>query len=476
MNDEEYREYLAFIDDAGQLLDGNTEDPGESRRSITGDIRLEDDFWAARPLLKQIRAAAWSTRTHPDAVLGAVLARVASMVSPGLKFDSGADGGQAAGSTNLFCCLLAPSGVGKSKADAAAAALMVVPDRLAQADGEADFDRYRCGVGIGSGEGLIEAYMGTGTRIVVDETGMPVVDRKGNPKEETYKLQTRGNAFFYVDEGQMLNKLLAERRGSTLGPTLRSAWNGSSLGQSNASQETTRHLAAGAYSLGLVVGYQYGTAAELLSDAGPGTPQRFLWFGAQDRQMSRETAATPWPGRLPLPPMPLAGVIGFDQAIKDELLDYDIAKHTGEIEVSELDSHSPLMRCKLAAILALLDGRTEVGLPDWDLAEQINDVSSRIRAQLEAVLAAVEQAKRDKRRQEISEDDQARRSASNDVIRVGRRIARNTRDRGEIAWVAWRRDCGRDKRYADDALRYAEAQGWVVPMDDGNYRIGNYSE
>jgi hypothetical protein len=59
-------------------------------------------------------------------------------------------------------------------------------------------------------------------------------------------------------------------------------WIGETLGQANAREETTRHVPDGSYSLGIVIGYQKDTAQDLLKDAAPGTPQRFLWCAATD--------------------------------------------------------------------------------------------------------------------------------------------------------------------------------------------------
>ena len=48
--------------------------------------------------------------------------------------------------------------------------------------------------------------------------------------------KVRDNAFVYVDEGQTLNQQ-GKRQGNIVLPTIRSAWNGETLGQSNAERK-----------------------------------------------------------------------------------------------------------------------------------------------------------------------------------------------------------------------------------------------
>jgi hypothetical protein len=411
-------------------------------------VRLPAEFWGARPFLKHVQAAAWAKRAHPDAVLGALLTRTAASIPPSIKFNSSTDGGEPDGSTNLYACLLAPSGIGKSRAGAAAESLTAIA-------GLTPYPTYT----LGSGEGLIEAYLGLVDQAVYDPITMQLkTDRRGNEIMEKKKVQVRDKAFFWVDEGATLNTLLT-RIGATLGPTLRSAWTGGELGQANASADTTRRLGAGRYSLGLLVGYQPGTAAQLLGDAGTGMPQRFLWFGAQDKQMPTEPM--PWPGRLQLPEFK-PGAVDFDRAIKAELIEYDVAKHHGTVVVDELDSHEPLMRCKVATLLCLIDGRRLVGDEDWQLAKTIVGTSVQIRGALVDALEVERERERQERAWERGLEDVARRSARSDVQRVAERIQHKAASDGWFHFGRWKKDQGRDKKWCTDGLAYAEARGWVV--------------
>ena len=67
--------------------------------------------------------------------------------------------------------------------------------------------------------------------------------------------------------------------------------------------------------------------------------------------------------------------------IADEVWSHQNGRRTGQINVPELDGHGMLTRLKLAALLALLDGRQTVSTstPDdvgeWELAEIMSETS-----------------------------------------------------------------------------------------------------
>ena len=100
---------------------------------------------------------------------------------------------------NMFVALVAKSGVGKSTAVRCANNLILPPRYLTKPDGTVDPAVFRDGIGLGTGEGMAEAYMGMAQR----ETGE--VDRRGEPRTEMYRTQVRHNAFLYLDEGQTLD-------------------------------------------------------------------------------------------------------------------------------------------------------------------------------------------------------------------------------------------------------------------------------
>jgi hypothetical protein len=427
-------------------------------------VNLPDAFWSSRPLFKNIREAAWASVVSADAVLGSLLARAAAMVDHRIKFDSGRG---PTGSLNTFVNLIGPSGAGKTEAMRAATRLLLPPRYLARLDGTADPELYRDGIGLGTGEGMAEAYMGWVQR----ETGE--LDRKGEPKTEKVRAQVRHNAFFYVDEGQTLAKMMQERQGSTVGMAIRTAWTGGALGQANAREENTRFLPDGSYSMGLIIGYQPKIAQHLLADGGPGTPQRFLWLSAIDPHIPDEPVPLPDPFRMPVELPGADPVVSFPADLRAQLRREQLARQRGEVVIDELDSHVPLMRCKLAALLALLDERFKVTWEDWELGGLIWATSCAVRDRLiEFGRQEAEQnrlALIERRRQEAVAIRLAERGVDSATERVAAWICDKVRDRERIAKGKLRKLlAARDRDWFEPGLAHAEALRWVR-IDDDRY-------
>lgn len=442
-----------------KLTEQGPPDTPPARPPIPANLPAE--FWDARPVLAQIRQAAHSRGRSADAVFGCALTRISAMASHELRFDFGL--GPA--SLNLFAAIVGPSGVGKSGAQATAEWLVEAPPYLAEPGAFSD------GLSLGSGEGIAEAYMG----MVERETGE--IHRsgpnKGDPKTEKVRAQIRHNVFFYVDEGEALTKTL-ERSGVTIGPAIRTAWIGATIGQANARMETTRVIQAGSYSLGMAIGYQPRTAQALLADVGPGTPQRFLWLSAIDRTVPAVPADPP-PKLRPLladhAGRPVTGTITCAEPIRVELWQRNLARVWGDTCDDEMDSHVPLMRGKLASLLAVLDGRLRVTLDDWELAGMVWATSCAVRDGL------VEWGRRqgdEERERRISDHvlqeeraHVARNAADAKVDRIARLVARHVHDgegctRGSVRKTL----AGRDKPLFDAALARALESGWVFADGD----------
>jgi hypothetical protein len=442
---------------------------------------LPAEFWGSRELFKQIWLAAKAEGTAPDAVLGAVLARASAMVSHRLTFNSGKPGVM-----NMFVNLVAPSGIGKTEAMRTAKRLISVPSYLCDRFGEVDRNRYR-EAGLGSGEGLAEVYMGTKE----EDTGefFRGGPNKGEPKTRTIRTQVRHNAFLHLDEGEQLSKMM-ERRGATVGTTIRSAWVGAQLGQSNAQELTTRDIAEGTYVMGLLIGYQPHAAQEMLADGGGGTPQRFLWLSALDPEMADAPSEPPPPFKLPLCDgygTAVEGVVEFPPEIKQALWDALKAKNDLKLIINQLDSHEPLMRCKLAALLCVLDGRMLVDRDDWQLAGLIWAVSCAVRDRLveygRQQKVAAQEAEKERHAELAAAGETARIEVSERVVAYARQIAERAReadereDFGTLHRSDERRRVKSSLRKSWDAgLEYALARGWVVLVADGvKVALGNQS-
>lgn len=335
---------------------------------------LSAEFWAARPIHAHIRQAAHSRLVSADLVFHAVLAKVAGMSGHELWFDSG----RGKSSLNYFAAAVGASGIGKSTGAAAVDDLLLPTPHYLRTPLDAFSPApFYDGLPLGSGEGIAEAFMGT-TDVEIG------TDNKGDPVTRRGRAQVRHNVFVSVDEGETFTRF-TERTGATIGTTLRSAWVGATIGQANGRDDTTRIVKAHSYSLGLLVGFQPRTALPLLTDTATGTAQRFAWVSAADPTVPDEPVKHPGPITLHLTdgdgefPPALSGAITFPDEIKAELRRDHIAKIRGELVVAEHNSQAPLMKCKLAALLALLDGRREVDAEDWDLAAVLWDTSCAVR-------------------------------------------------------------------------------------------------
>ncbi|HEY0640479.1 MAG TPA: hypothetical protein VGD67_22850 [Pseudonocardiaceae bacterium] len=399
---------------------------------------LPDDFWQTRPALAHIRQAARARIASPDAVLLCALARIAS-IAPHT-----ADAGIGPFGTPIYAAVVAPSGVGKSKAHTTAADLIELPQWANNPD------HYR-EAGIGSGEGLAELFMGT------------VTDEDENGKKKPRRAQVRHHALVVVDEGEKLTKL-AERSGSTVGSALRAAWTGARLGEAGAAQETQRNIPARTYSLGVVLAYQLETAGPLLADADAGTPQRIVWASARDPHA--RTGVT-WPGPLTIDATWQRHTpITYPDSVTRWVQDDQIARQQDTYTADPLDAHEPLQRLKLAAALALLGGRTTVNEEDWRLAATIWRTSCHVR---NAVIthgrnvAAWKQQRADDHKR-----DQAVRIAADtsdigaDIARVAARLASIVDTHGRISRSDARRKLRHEQRpLFDKALAVAVANHGV---------------
>lgn len=426
-------------------------------KPLTRPGLLPDEFWTARPVFAHIRQAAHSQACSADVLFYTTLCRLSGMLSHHVRAVTGIAG---RASLNLFAAPVGASGTGKSTSSALARGLMASPD-----------DEFRDGLPIGTGEGIAEVFMGT----VDEETGEVQARGKnaGDPILRKVRKQVRHNAYFYVDEGQTLAQL-AQRSGSTLAETIRRAAIGETLGQTNASEERTRYVAAGTYSMGLLIGFQPSTAAPLLADASTGTPQRFFWCWADDPTIPDEP--TPWPGEIEAHPghlRPDGPVdVTFPEGIRRALWLERTGRARGEIEVSELDGHAGLMKVKMAALFSLLDGgRLKVSQEDWDLAGMAWKASCQVRDTLvvRAQREAVAQRERDDEAKVLLEmrTHDAKTEADLALERVARLARKHASQVGGITYGALRTAIAhRDRKILDKAIDLAISREWIFEEGD----------
>lgn len=337
--------------------------PDEEREPVAEAVN-DDGFWEARPYLKHIRDFARARLVSPWAVLGVVLARVATSIPPTVTLPPTV-GTKA--SLNLFVAIADDSGIGKGTAVGTARDCLTIPWPIHS-------------INLGSGEGIGHQYM---ERV------------NGELNQHTEAVM------FMVNEIDSLTAMQG-RSASTVTPTLCSAWVGEPLGFAYVDKNKRLPMNEHTYRLTLVCGVQPKRARSLIEAAGSGLPQRFLWFPALDPSAPEfnddETEPDPIPWAFPegeggdlfrslnrgeAYSVPIAGSIR--RQIRQERSD----RMRGLVRVDELDSHRNLSRLKAATALAFLDGRAAVSEEDWELSDALMAVSDATRGHVVGTLKSL---------------------------------------------------------------------------------------
>ena len=315
--------------------------------------QLPASFYDSTPYLRHIRQAAHALRTAPDAVSVATICRIAAATPPTTYIDT-----PSPTPLNLIGALIAAPGGGKSQANEVA--YLLVPD---------------LGIGVndslplGTGEGLVESYFESVS--VMNDTG------KGKHIE---KRQAFKSGYFYCDEGETLFTLTT-RKGATILQTLRTAWSGGVLGNTNANIETRRKLERKSYRACVVVAFQPSCGSALVADSHGGTPQRFIFASATDKDMP--TIAPSLPGVLAYNATDEPVAIQVHAEILRELDTNKVNRARGTVQIDALDTHVDYNRIRIAALFALLDRRRYIDLSHWNSATMVLDNSKQVRRTLD---------------------------------------------------------------------------------------------
>lgn len=435
--------------------------------------RLPDTFWNTTPTLQQIRQMARARRASPDAVLHAVLARIAAMADPTVRVSSGI---HRPATLCWYCGLFGPPGSGKGQAEDAAEELAPFPAvDLAYID-------------ISTGQGVIAAYLEL----------EPDPDDDNGKKKIPVQKRTRGYAL--ATEGSVLDAMAQMSAAATLNGVLCKAWMSERQGTSNAEIERRRALPKGAYTLSMSLGVQEEPAAKLLEMGSIGLPQRLAWAHATlGPDTPKERPATTGPVTVTTrngEDIPVTNwvsslrntVIPVPAHVTQELDELALEISFGRGSEFPLDTHEPLWRTKCAALLALLHGRTAVADEDWDMAVVMWQTSRKVRDRVQNAAKRRVQAELDARRAEAvltAVESQAAvyevvHGVHPSVVNVAKRAYRYlTRKGGEIPARDVNRACvaktDRDKYRASGAtdplwsaaLRHGCEQGWLVVLADG---------
>lgn len=410
----------------------------------------ETDWWDARPWLRHIHTFARSRMVSPYSLLAITLVRVCAQTPPWYQLPA-IIGGR--GSLNLFCALVGPSGAGKTAVTAASDELLPWADKW---------------VHIGSGEGLAHTYA---TKVKAENPDQPgkyryVLD------QHTYR------AAVIVDEIDTLTALGA-RQGATLMPTLRSAWSGSSFGFGYADPTKRLSLAPHSYRLGLVAGAQPTRCETLFDEADAGTPQRFVWAPLTDPGAPDEPPENPGP--LPEPTLPR--VSRFDPQVIEvpEVLRHAVLANRRHVvrtgDTSGLDGHALLNRVKIAAAVALIEGRGTVTDDDWELAGTIQTTSDQTRAWVQAQITAQRVAVSNQRaegraKEAVVVDHTVTDARTRRVAKAVTRIVAGAGDDGMPKGQVRKKLPSRDREDFEAGLDLAEKAGWVESKERRNENTG----
>lgn len=337
----------------------------------------EEKFWQSSAQRRYIRDYARYTRTPPDAVLGAILARVATVTPPNVvapAFTGAFPSGLA-----MYLAIVGNSGDGKGLAEGVARKL--IPDLLDAGETLPV-----------SGEGLVTLFAGR----------RPLSGDDGENRDRGTELCcVNQRALLSVPEIGNLGATMS-RTGSTLEPVLLSGWSGEPLGGQNVDENKRLRAPAYGYRLSLITGVQPANAGILADRDGSGLPQRFLWCDTKDSQAPDNRPPEPsgmftfdvdrlrvlQPSditlnalyragareRMPRPenggdPYPLHIMRYPDEVYK--AVDHDRVMALHGQRQDGMDAHSLLLTIRVAGLLALLEQREEllaVTLDDWKAA------------------------------------------------------------------------------------------------------------
>ena len=300
--------------------------------------RLPGSFYDESDILRKVQQAGFARITSPDAVLACLLCRVSASLDPGITIPNS--------SLNYISALIGESGTGKSVAFRASQDLL--PDIGTPIDG----------LGIGSGQGIVATIAGE-----ADDNGICPIR---NPR-----------VLFLADEGEQMLKI-GKSEGNITMATLRTAWSGGSLGQTNADKTRSRNVRADSYRLALTIGLQPHFASELLTGVYAGDPQRFLFAGVTHPEQPDIIPPFPTPLDSVYLPEGTSTVLKVDPEVRRIIQDRRVKKQRREVIDDPLDSHRDLLTLKTAGLLAFLHG-DDITMHWWNMAVQVVEVSRNVR-------------------------------------------------------------------------------------------------
>lgn len=333
-----------------------------------GDEQSADDetLWSSSERLKVLAQFAQARMLSPWALLGVVLAMVASRVGPHVVLPPTV---VSKASLNLLVGLVAASGGGKTGAVAAATDFLWLD--------EDEIPTHE----LGTGQGVTSVYT------------QP-------PSNKGERVNFNDAALFLNDEVGTLDAH-ASMKGANVLATLKSAYSGAQLGARYADKDRRRPVRAHHYRFALITGIQPPHAGVILNDADGGFPQRWLWLPANDPHASPDRPEEPLKGAGTFAVPTELAAHGVDEIMgvvrkpeieiplhADAVAEIQAARHEGLLGKGDpTESHRLLTQCKVAALLAIWHGRHEVDQWEWETARAILARSDKTRRVCEKAVA-----------------------------------------------------------------------------------------
>ncbi len=395
---------------------------------------IEQGFWQSRESLAMIYQTALARMAPPWGTLGHCTARALSMIPPHVTLPPIISG---PGSLNWFVATVAKASAGKGASKSAADVLVPKTGFLHRK--------------VGSGEGIIAAYGRIG-------------DDDSDPEHPCI--------MFTTNEIDTL-KALSNRSSSTTLPILREGFFGEDLGFAYSAKDKRRLIPEHSYRMTLVIAAQPDRMDWLLADVGGGTPQRFMWFPAGDKRISRKKPWETGPLTLPRPGEWLYPRTIIIPPEAQELIEVECEKRAQE-DGEAMDGHALFCREKFAFGLTVLDGRTQMTSEDWELSGIAANVSLYTRQMAQDAVAAaarIEALERgDIRGVELAATNESKEYEEAERIRHALRWCLDKIEAAGVDGISNRdlqrsADSKRTRRWIGAALSIGQSNGLIRPVD-----------
>lgn len=342
-----------------------SESPAEAHKRRVRQISLPPELYTT-PELESVQYAAGARAAHPDGVLGVMLARVSSLLSPTVMAVTGSGSPI---SLNFYSGVVSPPGGGKDRSIVAASALLPFPEGCEPVVWD-----------VGTGEGLIDSYMESHS-----------MDDDSGKSSETIWLQNHDRVCLFEPEAETLFTHM-DRSGSSMAPLLLKMWGASQVGMGNAKGGgRTRSLLEGSYRYSMLIGFQPEKISSLLKRKGVGLPHRFVLFnGVPETRRGAGSEIKPMLERAEWLASLKDVEVTFPKEILDELEEINEQQlyNLSDPDADAMDSHAFVILAKLTALLCLLHGRVVPVMEDFLAAKAISEGTGVIREHAHALASS----------------------------------------------------------------------------------------